>query len=212
MSNGDIKICDFREKSDFSSSASLSLSTSQHNPNVSQTYATWLNNVSSASFLPNEHHVISRDYLYTKLWDLRVGRPTYSAEVNDLMTRNVDALYSNDALDDEFFLATSTDGKHVATGAYNKSANVIDAQATSNCQITCKFNAKFGSNAGKLRVYNGHKQLISSSTDVAKANGEKINSQKQVTLGAWSSLDPAGNQSLALVHRNCIFLYDAQAS
>ena len=122
--------------------------------------------------------MISRDYLYTKLWDLRMARPAFSAEVNDLMTRNVDELYNSDSLSDEFFLATSTDGKHVATGAYNKSAHVIDTQATSNCQITCKFNTKFGSNAGKLRVYNGLKQLISSSTDVVKAAGEKINSQK----------------------------------
>lgn len=60
-------------------------------------------------------------------------------------------------MDDEFFLDVSPDGKHMVTGGYNKSAHVIDMNATSNTVVQCKFNEKRGSNAGKLKVYNKQK-------------------------------------------------------
>lgn len=65
-------------------------------------------------------------------WDLRTGRSVYSAEVSDAMSRNLPVLHKNEALDDEFFMAVSKDGQHVATGAYDKSAHVIDINATTN--------------------------------------------------------------------------------
>jgi len=46
-------------------------------------------------------------------------------------------LSREDALDDEFFLSLSPDGKYFATGGYNRAAHVIDANATTNTSITC---------------------------------------------------------------------------
>lgn len=76
--------------------------------------------------------ILSREFMNVRMWDLRMGKSVFSAEINDAMTRSLPALHKADALDDEFFMAVSQDGKHLATGAYDKSAHVMDVNATSN--------------------------------------------------------------------------------
>jgi len=53
------------------------------------------------------------------------------------MEKNLAQLNREDALDDEFFMQLSPDGKYIATGAYNRSAHVIDTNATTNISIAC---------------------------------------------------------------------------
>lgn len=120
--------------------------------------------MSSALFLNDANLVVSRDYLSVKLWDLRSPanfKPLFSAQVTDYMEKNLSSLYEQDSLDDEFFLDVSPDGKHMVTGGYNKSAHVIDTNATSNTVVQCKFSEKRGSNAGKLKVYSKQTQIVS---------------------------------------------------
>lgn len=81
-------------------------------------FTKWLNVVSDAKFVPGSEHLIaSRDYIYTKLWDIRKGAngsnshsmivdtvdsaaPLYSAQVTDYLSSNLSNLLSNDSLDD----------------------------------------------------------------------------------------------------------------
>ena len=162
---GNINICDFRERSDFSARPSLQLSTQAAHGNQGQEFQKWLNYVSSAFFLANGTQVISRDYMSVKLWDIRSNsgvksKPIYSAQVTDYMERNLSKLYEQDSLDDEFFLSLNPDCNYVVTGAYNKSAHVIDTAATSNSVVRCKYDGVYGSQAGKLKVYNKEKKLV----------------------------------------------------
>ena len=69
----------------------------------------------------------------------RAGKPLYSAQVTDYSERNLVRLYENENLNDSFFASVSPDGKHIATGAYNKSGHIIDINATMNTSITCNF-------------------------------------------------------------------------
>lgn len=48
------------------------------------------------------------------------------------MERNLANLYHNSNIADQFFLELSPDGRHMATGAYNKSAHVLDINCTAN--------------------------------------------------------------------------------
>jgi len=82
------------------------------------------------------------------------------------MSRSLPVLHSSAALDDEFFMSVSQDGKHLVTGGYDKSAHVMDTNATTNQQVVCKHNTKRQSQAARLRVYNKNKRLISSSIDL----------------------------------------------
>lgn len=51
------------------------------------------------------------------------------------MERNLPVLSREEALDDEFFISLSPDGKHIATGGYNRAAHVMDIVATYNTAI-----------------------------------------------------------------------------
>ena len=55
------------------------------------------------------------------------------------MERNLTQLLENENLEDQFFLDVTPDGKHIATGGYNRSGHVIDINATSNSSIACQF-------------------------------------------------------------------------
>lgn len=81
-------------------------------------------------------------------------RSIHSAEIDDLLTKNISQLQKDEALDDEFFLSLSHDGKHLATGSYDKSAHVIDTGLTTNTKITCRHKMKSRAQVGKLRIYN----------------------------------------------------------
>ena len=103
---GDIRICDFRESSNFQARPSLEFNLRQRkSANGKNIFDKWLNVVSDASFVPNsEHLLLSRDYLSAKLWDMRMGsnastgmivdspstvKPLYSAQVTDYLERNL---------------------------------------------------------------------------------------------------------------------------
>ena len=77
------------------------------------------------------------------------------------MSTQLIQLYDNDSLDDQFFVDVSPDGKHIATGAYNKSGHVMDLNFTENRQIACKFRQARDTQAGLLKLYNKNKKLIS---------------------------------------------------
>jgi hypothetical protein len=56
-----------------------------------------------------------------------MAKTHFSAVVTDGMERNISKLNKAGALDDEFFLCLSQDGKNFATGGYDEQAHVIDA-------------------------------------------------------------------------------------
>ena len=155
-STGKINICDLREKSDFHNRPSLVMETNLRNSKLTTNiFNKWINSVSEAKFVSNPYLLFSRDYLSVKLWDLRqvsnaaennqspsYTKPIYSAQVTDYMERNLNNLLENDSLDDQFFLDISPDGKHMATGGYNKSGHVLDISATSNTVVNTQFGAE----------------------------------------------------------------------
>ena len=120
-------------------------------------------------------------------------KPLYSAQVTDYLERNLANQLEQDALDDQFFLSVSPDGKHFATGGYNKSGHVIDLNATTNTSISCKFDEQRDKPVGGLKVYGKNKRLIAGSqnTTATKSNSnssaldKQIDLRKRVSMGAW---------------------------
>jgi len=111
------------------------------------------------------------------------------------------------------------------TGAYNKSAHVIDTAATSNSVVRCKYDATYNSQAGKLKVYNKEKKLVVASKNGPSGshNDSKLHKEvpmdcrKQVTLGCWAPLSAptktnTNTHTMALAYRNCIYLYSGSAT
>lgn len=88
-----------------------------------------------------------------------MGRTLHSASTTENMERNLSKLHTAGALDDDFFMSVSSDGKHVATGGYDRSANLMDTSATWNCTIPCRHKTRNGAPAGQVLKYNNRRQL-----------------------------------------------------
>ena len=179
--------------------------------------------MTSAHFVPGEQALISRDLATVKLWDLRRGantsmvidsgsetKPVYSAQVTDYIMGNLSSLMEHDRRDN-FFVEASPNGKYIATGAYGKTAHVLNVNATANQTVACKFDRPVGLEAGIVRPYNNKKQLEGRPSQHSPANLL----QKQVTMGAWKPIGAAESSQtsvLALAQRNCVYLYKNGAS
>jgi hypothetical protein len=146
---------------------------------------------------------------------LRTQKPIYSAQVAENMDRSLAQFEQEEALDDEFFSALSPDGKHIVTGGYNKTAHIVDTNATMNTSLECNFVSESGLQAGQTKLYNKNKRILGLTThneDIGsnlKKSANKIDSTKQVALGAWSpQIASTGNHTLALGYRNCVYIYE----
>ena len=211
---GNINICDLRERSNFHKAGpSVIFDNKNKNGLRNNIYSKWTDSISESQFVPLSNTIVSRDLTSVKLWDLRISgknaNPLYSAPVADYIDSNLPQLDENDQLMDQFFIKCSPDGKHIATGGYNRAGHVLDINATTNQTIVCQFKQERDAVSGKLRVYNKLKRFISTTPENAK-----IEFKKRVQLGCWSpySRTTPGDQTLALVFRNCIYLYHSQAN
>ena len=93
--------------------------------------------------------------------------------------------------------------------------HVIDMNATTNTSVVCKFDQARNTPVGSLKVYGKNKRLIKGnsgggSSQYNPSADTSIDFRKRVPLCAWKPIDPADSaneKSLALVFRNCIYLY-----
>lgn len=224
-STGKINVCDLRMNSEFMTRPTMSFDVIGKNSRLnSNIFNKWTNCVSMAKFSSTPNQIFSRDYLSVKLWDMRmsscssesrnttVSKPIYSAQVTDYMERNLSNLLDNDSIDDQFFLDLSPDSKYLATGAYSRCAHVIDANAMTNTVVNTMFGAERDSPAGRLKTYGKSKRLMSSN---ATGGAEtKVDLKKRISLGSWAPQKDLnqGKHTLALVYRNCIYLYHNNTS
>ena len=216
-SQGHVRLCDMRESSNFDRRCSVEFKYQPRGP--ANIFSKQLSAIHEAKFVPNSNYIAARDYLSVKLWDMRntesskdvsglqvQSKPVYSARVNDYFDTSLVELYERDNLSDKFFIGLSPSGKHLATGGYNKSFNVMDLHATTNQQIVCNFNDQCGlssKSVGVTRHYKANKRL-------EKNTSVSINASKQVGVGCWRPTEskPANSlDTLAVAYRSCIYLY-----
>lgn len=139
-----------------------------------------------------------------KLWDVRSGRaPLASIAVCDYLEKNLLSLYEEDFIYDKFFLDVSPCSGYVVTGAYNRSAHVLDLAATNNLALPTNFDAKRAKVLAPARRYGPNRKLLPTA-DAPEA----IDFKKKVMAGCWS---PKEN-TVALAFRNCIFLFSDKAA
>eukprot|EP00796_Vickermania_ingenoplastis_P013271 gene13271-9113_t len=94
------------------------------NPVSSSPFDEILCSISSAAFLGNDH-VVTRDYLSMKVWDLRKASvPFATAPVMKYMSPFLEQLYENDCIFDRFPLALDNASRVVVTGMYDGAVTV----------------------------------------------------------------------------------------
>ncbi|XP_052182229.1 serine/threonine protein phosphatase 2A 55 kDa regulatory subunit B beta isoform-like isoform X2 [Diospyros lotus] len=76
--------------------------------------------ISDIKFSTDGRHILSRDYMNLKLWDMRMETsPVVSYKIHDHLLPKLCDLYNNDAIFDKFHCCLSGDGLRFATGSYS---------------------------------------------------------------------------------------------
>ena len=97
------------------------------NPALSSLFNEIISSASDIQFTPNDPHIISRDYMTLKLWDVRVEKaPILTFSVHDQIRDLLPDLYDSDNIFDKFQVALSSDGSKMATGSYNANTRIFD--------------------------------------------------------------------------------------
>ncbi|MQL72595.1 hypothetical protein Taro_004912 [Colocasia esculenta] len=79
--------------------------------------------ISDIKFARDGVHILSRDFMNLKLWDLRMGvSPVATYRVHEYLRPKLHELYNNDSIFDKFECCLSGDGLHFATGSYRFSS------------------------------------------------------------------------------------------
>ena len=91
--------------------------------------------VNDIKFIGHEgHHILTRDYLTTKVWDLRYeDQPIYEHEVHGGLKSKLSQLYESDAIFDKFDCCASGDGSMIATGTYSNFFRVGPVDPLQGC-------------------------------------------------------------------------------
>ncbi|CAL9182955.1 unnamed protein product [Musa hybrid cultivar] len=89
--------------------------------------------ISDVKFAKDGRHILSRDYMTLKLWDINMeSGPVATFQVHEYLRPKLCDLYENDSIFDKFDCCLSGDGLHVATGSYSNLFRVFDCIPGSN--------------------------------------------------------------------------------
>ncbi|XP_056699111.1 serine/threonine protein phosphatase 2A 55 kDa regulatory subunit B beta isoform isoform X3 [Spinacia oleracea] len=117
-SKGSIRLIDLRQSALCDSHAKLF--EEQEAPGSRSFFTEIIASISDIKFAKDGRHILSRDYMSLKLWDINMDSgPVATFQVHEYLRPKLCDLYENDSIFDKFECCLSGDGQRVATGSYS---------------------------------------------------------------------------------------------
>ncbi|XP_072982822.1 serine/threonine protein phosphatase 2A 55 kDa regulatory subunit B beta isoform-like isoform X1 [Typha latifolia] len=93
--------------------------------------------ISDIKFAKDGRHILSRNYMNLKLWDLHMERsPVATFKIHEYLRPKLSELYNSDSIFDKFGCCISNDGHHFATGSYSNTLKVFSHNGGHDDAIT----------------------------------------------------------------------------
>ncbi|MBA0722896.1 hypothetical protein Golax_003531 [Gossypium laxum] len=119
-SKGSIRLIDMRQSALCDTHSKLF--EEQEAPGSRSFFTDIIASISDIKFAKDGRHILSRDYLTLKLWDINMDSgPVATFQVHEYLRPKLCDLYENDSIFDKFECCLSGDGLRVATGSYRYS-------------------------------------------------------------------------------------------
>ncbi|KMZ65616.1 Serine/threonine protein phosphatase 2A 55 kDa regulatory subunitB beta isoform [Zostera marina] len=116
-SKGSIRLIDMRQSALCDNHTQLFEGKDLLNPSF---FTEIISSVSDIKFGKNGRHILSRDYMSLKLWDINMNSaPVATFQVHEYLRPKLCDVYENDSIFDKFECCLSGDGLRVATGSYS---------------------------------------------------------------------------------------------
>ncbi|KAH8486927.1 hypothetical protein H0E87_025789 [Populus deltoides] len=89
-------------------------------------YTELIASISDMKFTYDGQHILTRDYMNLKLWDMRMdSSPVVVFKIHEHLRHKFSDLYNDDSIFDRFDCCISGDGLHFATGSYRFAQDLI---------------------------------------------------------------------------------------
>ncbi|GMJ07633.1 hypothetical protein like AT1G17720 [Hibiscus trionum] len=212
-SKGSIRLIDMRQSALCDRHTKLFVE--QEAPGSRSFFTDIIASISDIKFAKDGRHMLSRDYLTLKLWDINMDSgPVKTFQVHEYLRPKLCDLYENDSIFDKFECCLSGDGLRVATGSYSnlfrvfgcsegsKEATTLEASKTPMRRhglTSSRPLRSLGSPSGAVRRGKG------ADNAALDANGNSFDFATKLLHLAWH---PTEN-SLACAASNSLYMYYA---
>ncbi|KAK1313301.1 Serine/threonine protein phosphatase 2A 55 kDa regulatory subunit B beta isoform [Acorus calamus] len=210
-SKGSIRLIDLRQSALCDTNAQLFVE--QEAPGSRSFFTEIIASISDIKFGKDGRHILSRDYMTLKLWDINMDSgPVATFQVHEYLRPRLCDLYENDSIFDKFECCLSGDGLRVATGSYSNLFRVFGSAPGSSESTTLEASK----NPMRRQVQNPARpaRSLSSLTRAvrrgaespgADANGNMYDFTTKLLHLAWH---PTEN-SIACAAANSLYMYYA---
>ncbi|KAL2492638.1 Serine/threonine protein phosphatase 2A 55 kDa regulatory subunit B beta [Abeliophyllum distichum] len=123
-SRGFIRLVDLRQSALCDQNARILKDEESHGPK--SFFTEIIASISDMKFANDGRHILSRDYMNLKLWDMHMDAgPVATFKIHEQLRPKLCDLYNNDAIFDKFDCCLSRDGIHFATGSYGNHLRIF---------------------------------------------------------------------------------------
>ncbi|XXG45917.1 hypothetical protein AAC387_Pa02g0877 [Persea americana] len=134
-SKGSIRLIDLRQSALCDTHSKLF--EEQEAPGSRSFFTEIIASLSDIKFAKDGRHILSRDYMTLKLWDINMDSgPVATFQVHEYLRPRLVDLYENDSIFDKFECCLSGDGLRVTTGSYSNLFRVFGCVPGSNEAMT----------------------------------------------------------------------------
>ncbi|KAK8931296.1 Serine/threonine protein phosphatase 2A 55 kDa regulatory subunit B beta isoform [Platanthera zijinensis] len=169
--------------------------------------------ISDIKFSKDERHILSRDYMTLKLWDINMNSgPVTTFQIHEYLRSKLCDLYESDSLFDKFDCCISGNALRVATGSYSNILRVFGCASGSTEATTleaCKnpMRRQVQTTARPAKSLSGLTRVVKRGSDSpgADTNGSSYDLTTKVVHLAWHPVE----NSIACAAANSLYLYYA---
>eukprot|EP00299_Pterocystis_sp_00344_P019719 c9754_g1_i1.p1 GENE.c9754_g1_i1~~c9754_g1_i1.p1 ORF type:complete len:448 (+),score=67.63 c9754_g1_i1:102-1445(+) len=190
-SMGVVTLCDTRRTLDCSQPARVF----RYNEPHRTIFTELISSVASVAFrAPDYNHVVARDYMSLKVWDLRMNRDPLIIRVHDEFRGKLAELYDHDYIFDKFDCCCSPDGSNVLTGSYGNRFRIFSLRGEPMLNLDA---------VSHSRRKKGTKKQVPEGTSPTQPAPPQVDFSKKGLHVAWH---PKFNV-VALCNSNNLFIY-----
>ncbi|KAL0441435.1 UNVERIFIED_CONTAM: Serine/threonine protein phosphatase 2A regulatory subunit B beta isoform [Sesamum radiatum] len=197
-SKGSIRLIDLRQSALCDSHSKLF--EEQEAPGSRSFFTEIIASISDIKFAKDGRHILSRDYMTLKLWDINMDSgPVATFQVHEYLRPKLCDLYENDSIFDKFECCLSGDGLRVATGSYSNLFRVFGCAPGSTEATTLE------ASKNPMRYFYQIEFLHGAESPGVDANGNSFDFTTKLLHLAWH---PSEN-SIACAAANSLYMYYA---
>lgn len=209
-SKGSIRLIDMRQSALCDTHSKLF--EEQEAPGSRSFFTEIIASISDIKFAKDGRHILSRDYMTLKLWDVNMDSgPVATFQVHEYLRPRLCDLYENDSIFDKFECCLSGDGLRVATGSYSNLFRVFGCSEGSTEATTLEASKnpmrRQVQNPSRPRSLGTLPRVLRRGADNsgADANGNTFDFTTKLLHLAWHPTENA----LACAASNSLYMYYA---